>query len=743
MNKRLPAGARRCAPLAALLITLAWAASAQAQTQCVDSSAVTKTTFKVRAVKLKTLFGLVPADLRRQLAAHRNDVYSADKALAYEREVRDYLSSNPAQQKYEKLVANKLKFAAAARVITLDCMAIVPPAECQTAFSDLPGGPVTQCVDVTLKAQSLDIDVLNTSPHVVPLPRSILTAIYGAIPRPLLALNPSFDGVQDAAFGPGLGLNTATDLLKLKRVLTKDKPAEGGAANPPGGVSVSPDVLPPQIEFQAFETPRALTGETAADKGPEGVPAVQLLLGVRGRKSLTKDFYNTSTGLTLVRTEPIKFFQRLAAEARFDADSLPQGNGDFLRNAASVGFNTDLRLTKGPVQLVTLGGKYHWARNRFTARDGATPTEINTEHGFEARAAADGLLKKGLLRAALWFDGGTRDHGRGTYHRLAGLVGYGKEISLPRKLDYQRVIKNVDGHDCLSPYAKDPLKSEQTFGLEVLAGAGRAWGAVPEYARFFGGSQLGSYLYDELSSPDLASLPFGPVLRSTRLKQAGVAAGGRQRGGTSYWHANVNLSVPVAAWSRPLIPHEWVQSFVVEENDPEHTAYHVPVGQRVCVDLRRVVKQAMRESGPQLLIAQRARDMLDEQQKKALRLEGRPNLTPEQQTTLDAAKQAYQKNKETVTAEVNDIFRREVFPVADFLADHANFIAVKPLLLFDAARVSRAGSAAARTRYGAGGGLQIDVVLARFELGYVFGLNRLPGDGRGNFVGRLVVKRFL
>jgi hypothetical protein len=36
----------------------------------------------------------------------------------------------------------------------------------------------------------------------------------------------------------------------------------------------------------------------------------------------------------------------------------------------------------------------------------------------------------------------------------------------------------------------------------------------------------------------------------------------------------------------------------------------------------------------------------------------------------------------------------------------------------------------------------LDVVLARFEFGYMATMNRAPRDPRGNFIARLVLKRF-
>jgi hypothetical protein len=80
--------------------------------------------------------------------------------------------------------------------------------------------------------------------------------------------------------------------------------------------------------------------------------------------------------------------------------------------------------------------------------------------------------------------------------------------------------------------------------------------------------------------------------------------------------------------------------------------------------------------------------------------------------------------------------------VTDFIADHANFFAVKPLVMFDAARIAAPNALDNHTRLGVGGGLQLDIVMVRFELGYVAALNRVPGDRRGNIVGRLIMKRF-
>ena len=69
------------------------------------------------------------------------------------------------------------------------------------------------------------------------------------------------------------------------------------------------------------------------------------------------------------------------------------------------------------------------------------------------------------------------------------------------------------------------------------------------------------------------------------------------------------------------------------------------------------------------------------------------------------------------------------------LVDEANIYALKPLLMFDAARIN--GEADSKTRYGIGGGLQLTFVVAKFEAGYIRTLRPTPGDNRGNFVLRL------
>jgi hypothetical protein len=58
--------------------------------------------------------------------------------------------------------------------------------------------------------------------------------------------------------------------------------------------------------------------------------------------------------------------------------------------------------------------------------------------------------------------------------------------------------------------------------------------------------------------------------------------------------------------------------------------------------------------------------------------------------------------------------------------------------MFDEARMTRNDSGDPQSRYSVGGGLELTIVIARFQAGYMHAVNRFPGEKRGNFVFRLV-----
>jgi hypothetical protein len=746
-----------------LMLIIASVSVTTASAQCVDSSAVNN--YKVRSVHVETLFGRVPRQLRETLNKHRGEPYSAAQASVYIREIRVFYASDPAQEKYERLIANKLKLSVKAGRTSLKCVDKLKPEECQTAF---PG--TSECVDVTLRRYFVEVDALDISPYIIPLPRSALVTLYGAIPRPLLALNPGLAAQVDKRFGPAFSIDTATDLLDLKHIFAETSQSPVSSPTP----SPTPQPSPSNSSDEDLDV--TVTGGTSGSGGSGGSgsgdkePDVELskkdtklLARIKGRKSLTEAFYDTSSGLTFTRTNALGKFQNLALEATLDARNVPQGVGDYLANAAKLTFSTEIHQKNGAIKIIEIGGGYRWSRNRFFSGNASVPNEFSTENGFEGRVIADGLLGKGLVRAALWFDGGSLDRSRGSYQRAAALFGYAKEFVIRRKRDFHEINPpGIDG-PCWTSYPdlkqpQDPekkpasRKNEQTVGFEMTFGAGRAWGNTPAYARFYGGNPAGQFLYDELSAQTLTAFPAGPIIRSLPQSQAGLVTSplSLDSGGTSYWHANASVSIPVAAWSSPLIPFEWVSASPEpklppgrrrREEDIEFDG-HIPKGASICRDLKSTIKTLVGVSGVTLLVAQEARDSLTDDERDALRLRSVVNPTAEESARLAAAEQHLSDSKDKIRPQVEALFDREILPITNFIADHANIIAVKPLVMFDVAHMALRGTGAHNTRYGFGGGLQIDVVMARFELGYMAALNRIPGDARGSFVGRLILRRF-
>ena len=721
---------KRAGQFISLLLVLTWASSVHAQ--CVDSSEVNG--FRVKSIKFKTLFGAIPKELEQLLNSHRADSYSANQASKYINEIRTFYATDPAQQKYEELIAQKLKLSIKAGRTWLECVRKIDPTECQRAL----GSGNSSCVEVYIRRYFVDVDALDSSPYFLLFPRSALTALYGAIPRPLLALNPNLDLNHDDRFGPSIGVDTATDLLDLPKIFGKEEsrtpalsPAPVEAAEPtPGDVEIV--------------RPTSATG-VLRDEEPNIEPEkkeTKLLLHLNGDKSLTRDFYLANPRLALTRTNALGTIQNIGLSAEFNGEHVPRGEGDFLRNAVDLGLSADVRISRGPIRLINIGGAYRYSRNRFSTEAPISAANINSENGFESRLIADGTLAKGLLRGALWIDGGSLNGGSGSYHRLASRVGYGKDIVIPRKKEFHEISPpELGGRKCWTKFASEPKTNEPTVGIEVLAGAGKTWGNVPEYSLFYGGAAPGQFLYDELGAATLTDFPVGPILRSQGLQEAGLTLpSGGVIGGSSFWHANVNVSIPISAWSRPLIPHEWVTVSPLREDDEDFIG-HVPAGADVCRDLKSTVKTLVGISGVNLMVNQQARDLLTDSQKQDLRLRNKENRTPDEDARLAAAEAALSSAKARVKPEIETLFRREILPVTNFIADNANLFAVKPLLMFDVARLAFSGIDD-ETRYAAGGGLQLDIVLARFEFGYVAALNRAPGDRRGNFVGRLVLKRF-
>jgi len=81
---------------------------------------------------------------------------------------------------------------------------------------------------------------------------------------------------------------------------------------------------------------------------------------------------------------------------------------------------------------------------------------------------------------------------------------------------------------------------------------------------------------------------------------------------------------------------------------------------------------------------------------------------------------------------------REIRPAMSFITDKANLYAVKPLFMLDVGSITSGGAGDQVTRVAVGGGLQMTIAVAKFEVGYLHAARRVTGDPRGNVIARLV-----
>ncbi len=395
------------------------------------------------------------------------------------------------------------------------------------------------------------------------------------------------------------------------------------------------------IASDLFALPQTLRPQNSENQN------TRLDLVATGRKSFEHSFYNADVHLGLTSLRPGQFLEESALELAYSGANEPRGDNTFLRDAGEIGGSMRLKPKLGIVQTLDLGARYRWSHNRFTPDGDLADTD---ESAGEIRLLAEGRAAGGFLRAGLWADFGAPDRGS-NYGRVAGLLGFEKEFL---------------------------VATNQTIGVEAIVGGGKAWSA-PAYARFYGGNSERDFLYDNLQSPALAAFPNGPIIRSFGEGDALTASSRGVRGASDYWHANINITLPIPALSAPLIPDEEVLPGLT---------------------LKRLLKNKAGDAVSHLAV-----EFEDE------------GLSPA--AALAKAKAIY----------------GEVEPAVTWVADRANVYSLKPLLLCDVAGQNIDG--AQRVNAAVGGGLQLTIVTAKMEVGY---MQTVAGNqtGNGNFFGRIV-----
>jgi hypothetical protein len=80
----------------------------------------------------------------------------------------------------------------------------------------------------------------------------------------------------------------------------------------------------------------------------------------------------------------------------------------------------------------------------------------------------------------------------------------------------------------------------------------------------------------------------------------------------------------------------------------------------------------------------------------------------------------------------------EIRPAVTYITESANVFALRPLLMFDLARLDDGSGTSSPMEISVGGGIQLMVVTARFEAGYMGAVRGSSAGNHGRFVFRLV-----
>ncbi|ANH68907.1 hypothetical protein [Mitsuaria sp. 7] len=367
-------------------------------------------------------------------------------------------------------------------------------------------------------------------------------------------------------------------------------------------------------------------------------------LSLRHEQS-TRSAFHRSEGRLEYRHQPVRRDgQDVLQELRVFANAIdrrePVLGGELQRSAGEAGLGATMKPAIGV--RVALDGSWQAGRDETTLANGVDH-RADTRR-LTARVLTEWMVPRaeGVLRAGVWAER-VRPDGVAPLARWSARLGYAREFS---------------------------LGSGPTWGLEVMAGAGRVSDRAPAAERFYGGGAKGQFLYDGLGSAALSRAPDGPLLRSAGQGQAGLPG---QRGGTRYWHLNAQLAFPIKAWSSPLIPDERV-----DLGDTDSSGQPMPP-----IPLKTLLGNQLDVSGPSMLVA-----------------------------TLVAQG----KSNEEATREADAAFD-EVRPAAHFIIDKASLHAVRPLLLMDVAGLSDGAGQFSARWVAVGVGVGVTVVTARLEGG--------------------------
>ncbi|HEY8226688.1 MAG TPA: hypothetical protein VIG25_15515, partial [Pyrinomonadaceae bacterium] len=241
-----------------------------------------------------------------------------------------------------------------------------------------------KCVDVELRTVALSTDPIFMASVLLPIPRSNRHTSLSNVPRLLRMFDPKFALSVDEELGPTPEFEASTDLLSLPGV---------------------------------------------ANGNPARLRAAAILLKVSGNKSLSEPFYTSEAKLSVLLNQPTHNVESVAFETSFAADHQPQLNAAFLRNSLRFRGHVAFNPAVGIINRLILSGGYRRSHDRLvhTAPDVA---RLTVENAFEGRAILEGRIAEGFMRGALWIDGSKPSGSADSYKRIAGLLGYEKELAI-------------------------------------------------------------------------------------------------------------------------------------------------------------------------------------------------------------------------------------------------------------------------------------------------------------------------
>jgi hypothetical protein len=414
---------------------------------------------------------------------------------------------------------------------------------------------------------------------------------------------------------------------------------------------------------------QALTIQTTSDllqmfrrKNNTAGKAGRLNVDVDARKSINNPFH--SIGLNLDYTRPNYTDTSIGWNlgVRYAEEREPLGNGRYFLDLFRIYGSIQVNTKSSFIRKYAIGAGARFLQNEYVNE---TRTEVkNPEKGYEIFTLTDGRIGKGFSRIGVWFDAGIpgKINTLKSYQRAAGRLAYGVTIG--------------SGHNNLD--------------LEIIAGAGHTWGTPPAYNRYFAGNASANFLYQPLRYVNNQVHPDGPIVRSLGEREGGYRnLAGAVTGGTKYWHLNLNISIPISKWAKPLIP-----DIVISEEPRVMTLRSALKGQS----------------------ASAKNFILDDL----------------------VTNHGFPDNEET-EAVAERIVNKDIRPTLDYLADKANIYSIKPLLLFDVAQINLAEN---KTWIGAGIGVQVTLVVARLDLGYMQTLSPSDDSGKGNLFLRFTLQNF-